>query len=260
MRFIPLPLAGGGGPVTHATSGAITGAGSTVAGTAAHVAKHATSGALVGPGSTVSGSATRFRAHPTSGTLAGPGSTVTGSAARTRQHATSGALSGAGASVAGSAQRTGAAVTHSTSGVLTGPGASVSGSAALHARSAQPVGGWIHYGRYGWSREDYERERARLEAEIAPSAKAETVIRRVAKQVVERAKQVDGPGLLETIQARQAQEAQQLKTAMQRAKVAYDDGYARLMLIEAWGLVLQQQRLAEIESEDEQIAMLLMEM
>ena len=36
------------GPVTHATSGDLTGQGSSIAGTAAHIAIHATSGTLTG--------------------------------------------------------------------------------------------------------------------------------------------------------------------------------------------------------------------
>ena len=118
-------------PVTHATSGTLTGQGSTVAGSAARAAgavTHATTGVLAGQGSTVAGSASRFRAHASSGVLSGPGSTVTGSAARsgaTVTHDTSGALSGQGSTLAGTAARFRA---HATSGVLAGPGSAVDGS------------------------------------------------------------------------------------------------------------------------------------
>ena len=98
--------AAAGGAVTHATTGALTGQGSTVAGTAAHIAKHATSGAL-----------------------SGQGSTVAGTAAHIAKHATSGALAGAGAVIAGTAARVASPVTHTTIGVLTGQGSSLQGSA-----------------------------------------------------------------------------------------------------------------------------------
>lgn len=111
----------------HASSGALTGPGSTIAGTAAHIAKHAATGALTGQGSAVTGSAKRFRAHSASGTLAGPGSTVSGAATRFRAHPSSGALTGSGSAVAGSATRFRA---HAASGALTGSGAEIVGSAA----------------------------------------------------------------------------------------------------------------------------------
>jgi len=129
----------------HSTSGALTGQGSTVAGTAAHIAKHATSGALTGPGSTVAGTAARTRAHPTSGALSGPGAVVAGTAARTSPgiHATTGALIGQGAVVVGTAAHI---AKHATSGALVGPGATLAGTAArvagavTHATSGALVG------------------------------------------------------------------------------------------------------------------------
>jgi len=66
--------------VTHATTGALTGPGSAIVGTAAHAAKHTTTGVLTGQGSTVVGSASRFRTFATSGVLTGQGSAVVGSA------------------------------------------------------------------------------------------------------------------------------------------------------------------------------------
>jgi hypothetical protein len=144
------------GPVTHATTGVLTGQGSAVVGSAARVGSgvtHDTSGALTGQGSTLAGSATRFRAHPTtgvltgpgstvvgaassatnrpsSGALIGPGSTVAGSATRFRALATSGDLIGPGSTLSGSAARSAGAVTHATDGALVGPGSTLSGSAA----------------------------------------------------------------------------------------------------------------------------------
>lgn len=153
-------------PVTHATTGTLTGQIGSVAGSAVHnvphaasgtltgqiggvagsasrsagVVTHDTSGALTGQGSTLSGSATRFRAFATSGTLTGQGSSVTGSANRFRAFATSGVLAGQGAAVSGTATRFRA---FSTSGTLTGQGASLSGTAAhlaLHTTSGVLTG------------------------------------------------------------------------------------------------------------------------
>ena len=128
-RSIWVPVSAGGA-TTHDTTGALTGAGSVVAGTAAHIAKHATSGALTGPGASIAGASARTRAHPTSGALTGPGSVVDGTAAHVvpgGTHDTSGALTGPGSSVVGSAAHI---AKHATSGVLVGPGAVVDGTAA----------------------------------------------------------------------------------------------------------------------------------
>ncbi len=132
-----------GGATTHATSGALTGQGSTVAGTAAHIAIHGTTGALTGQIGSVSGTAARFRAHPTSGALAGQGATIAGSAARSNgatTHDTTGALTGSGSAVAGTAARLRA---FSASGALTGQGSAIVGTAqhnAAHATSGALTG------------------------------------------------------------------------------------------------------------------------
>jgi hypothetical protein len=92
------------GAVTHDTSGALTGQGSAIAGTAAHIAKHETSGSLVGQGATIAGVAERVGAattHETSGVLVGSGSSITGEAATIRIHVTSGDIVGAGSSISG---------------------------------------------------------------------------------------------------------------------------------------------------------------
>lgn len=125
----------------HATTGTLTGQGSTVVGAAdrqSGTVTHATTGALTGPGSTVAGTSARFRAFATTGALTGPGSTVVGASARTRAHPTTGVLTGPGAAVAGSANRIAGPVTHATSGALNGPGTTVAGAAArtrAHATS-----------------------------------------------------------------------------------------------------------------------------
>lgn len=131
--------------VTHDTSGALSGPGSTVAGTSSRLRAFATSGALSGPGSSIAGSAeqtiesgrwdisywdaARWMGvqHGTSGALVGPGSSAAGTANRFRAFATSGALSGAGANITGTATKI---PNHITSGALSGAGATVSGSAA----------------------------------------------------------------------------------------------------------------------------------
>lgn len=112
---------------------------------------HATTGALTGPGSAVAGSSARFRAFATSGALTGPGSTVAGSAARTRAHDAAGVLAGPGAIIVGSAARVAGAVTHATTGVLTGPGAEVVGVANYIALYPDPsdVRAGVQYGPGG---------------------------------------------------------------------------------------------------------------
>jgi hypothetical protein len=128
------------GGATHTTTGALTGPGASVSGTAHHKAIHATSGAVTGAGSTVVGSASRTRVHTSTGALTGPGASIAGTAARTRVHSTTGALTGSGASVAGTAHRT---RVHSTTGALTGTGATVVGTAhhkAIHVTSGSLAG------------------------------------------------------------------------------------------------------------------------
>ena len=128
---------------THDATGALSGQGSVIAGTAAHIAVHATSGALAGQGAVVEGTATNFTVHATSGDLAGQGAVVDGAAERTgsaTEHSTSGALVGQGAEVVGSAAHI---VVHVTSGALAGQGAEIVGVAAhvaIHATSGDLVG------------------------------------------------------------------------------------------------------------------------
>lgn len=119
--------------VSHAATGALTGPGSALAGSATRFRAHAATGALSGPGATIAGSAARAGpavSHAASGALSGPGSILAGSAARTRQHAASGTLSGGGAILAGSSARLRA---HASSGVLAGQGAVIVGSALRDA-------------------------------------------------------------------------------------------------------------------------------
>lgn len=159
-------------PVTHGTSGDLTGQIGSISGAADHQAAsvpHSTTGALVGQGSDVVGSATRFRAHATdgalpgqvatitgaadresasiphvtTGTLTGQGSIIDGTAARTRQHATDGALSGGTATIVGAADHEGLTIPHVASGDLAGQGSAITGAAFvshLHATSGDLVG------------------------------------------------------------------------------------------------------------------------
>lgn len=122
---------------THDGTGALTGPGTSVAGTAAHIAVHGTSGAIAGPGAVLSGIANRFRAFAAVGAVVGAGSAIVGSAARTAgtiTHATSGALSGAGAAISASASRFRA---FAATGALVAAGAAVNAVAALSGSAAK---------------------------------------------------------------------------------------------------------------------------
>jgi hypothetical protein len=100
---------------------------------------HATTGTLTGSAGSLAGTADRTRAHGSSGALSGPGAQADGSASRLRAFSSSGALNGQAASLAGSAARSTAAVTHDTSGALVGPGAQIDGQAA---RGVAAAGGY----------------------------------------------------------------------------------------------------------------------
>ena len=129
-----------GGAVTHATTGALTGQGSTLDGTAVHNVPHGSSGALTGQGSTVDGSASRTRVHANTGALEGQGTVVSGTAAHIAIHTSSGALTGQGSTVDGSASRT---RVHANTGALEGQGTVVSGTAAhiaIHTSSGALTG------------------------------------------------------------------------------------------------------------------------
>lgn len=127
---------------THTTSGAVSGAGATVAGTATHKTLHTTTGATTGGGATVAGAATHKIPHTTSGDVAGGGATVAGTAAHKTLHTTSGTVAGAGATVAGAATHP-----HTTTGAVTGGGATVAGASdhitpgGIHATIGDVAGG-----------------------------------------------------------------------------------------------------------------------
>jgi len=118
--------------ITHATTGTLTGQGSSIVGSAARTpapVTHATTGTLTGQIGSVSGSASRFRTFSTSGTLTGQLGSISGSARLNIPHATSGDLTGQGSTITGDADRASGIVTHTTDGTLVGQGSTVSGSA-----------------------------------------------------------------------------------------------------------------------------------
>lgn len=147
------------GGTTHTTTGVLTGPGSTVDGTAAHLTLHATTGVLTGAGSTVVGAA--LHPHTSTGDLVGPGSSIVGAAVHphvttgdlvgtgstvagtaVHPHTTTGVLTGAGSEIAGVAEHSTPGA-HATDGALTGAGSTVSGTAAhlgLHATTGALVG------------------------------------------------------------------------------------------------------------------------
>lgn len=129
MLLTLLLTQGTAGPATHATSGALTGPGSSVAGSATNFRAFATTGALTGQLGSVAGSASNFTPHATTGALTGQLGAVVGSAARSAgpvTHGTSGTLAGTTSALAGAATRFRA---HGSSGTLAGPGALVAGTA-----------------------------------------------------------------------------------------------------------------------------------
>ncbi len=152
-----------GGATTHATTGALAGAGGAIDGTAAHIAIHGTSGVLAGSGATVDGAAARTRAHPTSGVLAGSGGVVDGTARHNVPHPTTGVLAGAGGAVVGAADHIVPGGTHDTSGALAGGGAVIEGRAA-GPQAQDNSGGWPIYRRKKKKDDDEELEPAVIEA------------------------------------------------------------------------------------------------
>jgi len=172
-----------GGAVTHATTGALTGQGSTVAGTATRTRQFATSGTLTGQGSTLAGSARHNIPHPATGTLTGPGSSLAGSAARTRAFATSGVLAGQQAAVVGSASRQAAAVSHATTGALTGPESLLSG-AADHV-GGQPVPTGLGGGGFTqpWSKKALRERDRKLEDEKQERQELRELVQRAIEPV-----------------------------------------------------------------------------
>jgi len=115
----------------HTTSGALTGPGSTIAGSSAHVAKHTTSGVLTGQGSTIVGSSAHVAKHTTTGVLTGQGSSIVGASAHKAKHTTTGVLAGLVSAIAGTSRRF---RNHPTNGVLTGQSSTIVGSAAHKAK------------------------------------------------------------------------------------------------------------------------------
>jgi hypothetical protein len=159
---------------------------------------HTSTGALTGPGAAIAGTASRFVTHPSSGALTGPGSTVAGTALRFRTFSATGALVGPGSAIAGSAARSGAPVTHPSSGVLTGPGASISGQASRQSRidggfpltRAQQEGLRKHQRKKAadieaaWAQRDAERKE--LGEQLRSAARGPEPVKAVAPQPIQK--------------------------------------------------------------------------
>lgn len=127
----------------HGTSGALPGLSASITGSSQHKARHTTDGALSGQGVQVAGTSTRYRQHAATGILPGQTAEVSGSSQHKALHAASGTLSGGDASIAGSSARF---RSHAASGAIQGLTASVSGTASMesgsvtHANSGDLVG------------------------------------------------------------------------------------------------------------------------
>lgn len=139
------------GPVTHATSGALTGQGSTIVGSSTRFRAHPSTGALTGPGSIIVGAANRQTpavTHTTTGALTGPSTIVVGSARRDKFITSSGALIGPGSIIVGAADRE---RQHDASGILVGAGAIIDGASNhinLYPLPSQVAAG-VQYGPGG---------------------------------------------------------------------------------------------------------------
>jgi len=230
LTLLQLNLSGTG-PVTHTTTGALTGPGAVIAGVAVH--PHTTSGALtgqgstiagasvrftgfnavgalVGPGSTIAGTSVRFRAFSATGALTGPGATVAGVATHITVHASTGVLTGAGAVIAGVSARSGLAVTHDTSGALVSQGAIVSGVAATASSTPTVLvaGPFWH----PWGKKTHRRETEEPVVVVPP------VVVEARKEI---AKTNDGVAkLLADIAKREREYADQMGASVARATIA----------------------------------------
>ncbi|MFA6040540.1 MAG: hypothetical protein WC733_03475 [Methylophilus sp.] len=126
------------GGASHPSTGALTGQGSSVAGSATNFTVHPTSGALSGQGASIAGTANNFKVHTTSGTLSAQGASIIGSANNFTVHPSTGTLNGQGSEIVGSAERTTPSGSHDSSGTLSAQGSSITGSATnftVHATS-----------------------------------------------------------------------------------------------------------------------------
>lgn len=181
-----------GGPVTHATTGALNGPGSTVAGAASNFTVHSASGILAGQGSSAVGGATNFRAFGSAGALVGQQSTVNGSSTNFRAFGTSGALIGNGAVVIGDARRADPPITHDTSGALSGLQSIIVGAAGVGIIVEDTQGGGPGHSvshpqkpkrkaGEGWHRERWIQEQS-LELRAAKTTLAQSE-NRVAKRI-----------------------------------------------------------------------------
>lgn len=139
-----LALVGGGGPVTHDTTGALIAQSATVAGASAHVALHPTSGALVSQSAIIAGAAGRVVVHQTSGALVAQDAAIAGTSAHIALHGTTGALLADAAVINGASVKS---VEHATNGVLVAQAAEISGAVSGTAHPLPDAGHpFIAYG------------------------------------------------------------------------------------------------------------------
>ncbi len=230
-----------GGATTHSTTGALTGQGSAIAGTASRFRAHPTSGAIAGAGSEIVGSADRTGAatsHETTGAIAGSGAAVSGTAAHVVIHGTSGALSGPGAVISGVALHN---TPHGTSGDLVGPGSGLSGSAfngvAALTKSGVNRAWLVQYYTKAFAEQEIKRK------EAAPRAAKTTPKRIIAAKIQESVARAEAQLERLAKQARDIQEVQLfVHAAVQQARLAPEPAPVDFMVIaESYRKKLQQE-------------------
>ena len=197
LRMALDPITSG---TTHDATGALTGQGAVVVGSATNFTVHTSSGDLTGQGSVLSGSAARFRAfsssgslvgqgsviagsadratpssnHDASGSLLGQGSIVSGSSSRFREFSSSGALAGQGSEIAGTSARVSAAVTHDATGALVGQESIINGNAQNGSViQSNIIGGGI----------DHQKKRRKATLSDKPNQHLDAIIAKSFKEV-----------------------------------------------------------------------------
>lgn len=261
---------------THTSTGDVTGAGATVAGTAIHYTKHTatgaaqgagatvaglaihphtSSGAVTGGGAAVAGAAEVFTGatHTSTGDVSGGGATVAGTAAHKTLHTTTGAAQGAGATAAGTATHL---TLHTSSGNVQGGGATVAGAATLISLN----GGKSSYLRQ-WLMAYYEAEWAQKDPVIEPPALAPTpvaqaaraITRRTVKAAVVEQKRTPAPYRADPRQAVAEFIAKQTQAVAKKARAAAIADNQSLAALTS----RQQQRAAEADEAEEEELLLL---
>ena len=96
-----LPVTIGGGPVTHASTGALTSGSATVTGSSARIAKHAASGVLSAQSAVVTGTSAHVAVHGSTGSLAAQSATIAGTALHNIVHLSTGTIIAGYSSIVG---------------------------------------------------------------------------------------------------------------------------------------------------------------